>query len=84
MASLEELDQVIYCIIFINFLKLILGKSTLTLALFRLVEPSSGRIVLDDLNISTLGLNDLRSRLTIVPQVLHNFCFKHVYILCLL
>lgn len=38
------------------------------MALFRLVEPSSGQIIIDDLDISKIGLNDLRSRLTIVAQ----------------
>ncbi|KAK6765511.1 hypothetical protein RB195_025428 [Necator americanus] len=44
------------------------GKSSLTLALFRTVEIDSGCIEIDDQNISTLTLEDLRSRLTIVPQ----------------
>ncbi|CAJ0609669.1 unnamed protein product [Cylicocyclus nassatus] len=44
------------------------GKSSLTLALFRTVEIDSGSIEIDGYNISTLTLEDLRSRLTIVPQ----------------
>lgn len=44
------------------------GKSSLTLALFRIIEPASGNITIDELNTSTIGLHDLRSRLAIIPQ----------------
>ena len=44
------------------------GKSSLTLALFRIIEAAGGSIVIDGVNIGHLGLGKLRSRLTIIPQ----------------
>ncbi|KAJ7126325.1 P-loop containing nucleoside triphosphate hydrolase protein [Mycena epipterygia] len=44
------------------------GKSTLALSFFRFVEPTEGKIVVDGLDIAQVGLTDLRSRLTIIPQ----------------
>lgn len=44
------------------------GKSSLTLALFRIIEPAEGNIAIDALNTSTIGLLDLRRRLAIIPQ----------------
>merc|ERR1719188_672221 len=44
------------------------GKSSLTLALFRVIEPTGGHIIIDGINISTLGLHTLRFCLTIIPQ----------------
>ncbi|KAF4120533.1 ABC-type multidrug transport system, ATPase and permease component [Geosmithia morbida] len=44
------------------------GKSSIMSTLFRLVEISAGSITIDGLDISTMGLHDLRSRLAIIPQ----------------
>lgn len=44
------------------------GKSSLTLAIFRALEADSGTITIDDVDISKIGLRDLRENVTIVPQ----------------
>ena len=45
------------------------GKSSLTLALFRMIETCEGSITIDNININHIGLHDLRHKLTIIPQV---------------
>ncbi|XP_024243669.2 ATP-binding cassette sub-family C member 3 isoform X2 [Oncorhynchus tshawytscha] len=44
------------------------GKSSMTLCLFRLLEAAGGEITIDGVKISEIGLHDLRSKLTIIPQ----------------
>lgn len=44
------------------------GKSSLLVSLFRMVELSEGAVLIDGIDISRIGLHDLRSRMAIVPQ----------------
>uniref|UniRef100_A0A8D0CKE2 ABC-type glutathione-S-conjugate transporter n=1 Tax=Scleropages formosus TaxID=113540 RepID=A0A8D0CKE2_SCLFO len=44
------------------------GKSSLALGIFRILEAAKGEIYIDGINIAEIGLHDLRSRITIIPQ----------------
>ena len=44
------------------------GKSTLCLCLFRILEATTGQILIDDIDISLIGLSLLRSIITVIPQ----------------
>lgn len=44
------------------------GKSSLTLALFRIIEAAEGNIDIDSIDTSKIGLQDLRHQLSIIPQ----------------
>ncbi|KAG2736930.1 hypothetical protein G9P44_001020 [Scheffersomyces stipitis] len=49
------------------------GKSSLTLALFRIIEAASGNISIDGVNTNEIGLYDLRRHLMIIPQESSSF-----------
>ncbi|WVW80972.1 hypothetical protein I302_102963 [Kwoniella bestiolae CBS 10118] len=44
------------------------GKSTLAMSLLRFTEPYGGKVVLDGIDITKIGVDDLRSRITYIPQ----------------
>ena len=44
------------------------GKSTICLSLFRFLEVTEGKILIDDIDISNTGLDLLRKNLTLIPQ----------------
>ena len=66
--------------IFVQFDNIfMLRKSTLTLGLFRILEPAAGSITIDGVDISEIGLHELRSKLSIIPQdpvILNHFQYQ--------
>lgn len=44
------------------------GKSSLMLALLRLLEPRSGRVLIDGIDVASIQVKDLRSRVGFIPQ----------------
>jgi len=44
------------------------GKSTIILSIFRLIEPRSGSIAIDGVDLATVSLEQLRSRVGLIPQ----------------
>ena len=44
------------------------GKSSLISVLFRLVEPDSGKVIIDSIDTQSLGLHELREKVSIIPQ----------------
>ena len=51
------------------------GKSSLLLTLFRLIDVTAGRILIDGIDIASLGLDALRQQLAIIPQARPQHCF---------
>lgn len=44
------------------------GKSSLMLALFRLIDVTRGRVTIGGIDTASMGLDALRSQLAIIPQ----------------
>lgn len=52
------------------------GKSSLALGLFRMIERTTGKMVIDGVDIGAIGLHVLRQKITIIPQVMISVLFS--------
>ena len=61
------------------------GKSSLLAAIFRLAEPE-GMLEIDGIQITNIGLHDLRKKISIIPQVICTrkllYMYVHSYVFC--
>lgn len=60
---------------FILFFRTGAGKSSIINCVFRILELSEGKIFIDNIDISQIGLYDLRSRISVIPQGNSSFFF---------
>ena len=58
------------------------GKSSIMTALYRLVELSAGSILIDGVDVSRIGLKDLRSAVAIIPQDPVRITFSTLHFVC--
>ena len=54
------------------------GKSSITLALFRILEPAHGSISIDGVNVCRQPLKTLRRNISIIPQVFEKHVISHI------
>ncbi len=52
------------------------GKSTLSVAMFRLVEARDGHFLIDGVDTRSMHASDLRARISIIPQARHRAAYR--------